>query len=170
MYKVQNYKSRETNSMKNPIVLDMTKKEVNDVWESCKQSMDDLVESNGENMFAAMGADPGGVNCPFCWEDHWRIGKLHKCTKCHKIYITNWWPMYSWGCSAADMETVRQKKCSQEIFQRLKELQERRMPHPAYRWGYEHPVGSPWIERKKQPWDKILDPRNYVFEVIKEIY
>lgn len=54
----------------------------------CKEAQEALAESNGENIGAAMMADPGTTSCPKCKEYFWWTAKVLKCTECGTEFNT----------------------------------------------------------------------------------
>lgn len=99
-----------------------------------------LQDERGEvNWRAAFGADPGCCSCPRCGEHYWAWGRRQRCAKCAFEYPTDWWPMYSYGTSAAKRPIARHRH-------------EERMQHPYYRYGFEHPVDDPWTECHTAEW------------------
>lgn len=126
----------------NPIVIDPPNFDQDAAWQECRDYVDKcggLVHEDGStNWRAAFGADPGCCSCPACGETYWAWGRRQRCVKCAFEYPTGWWPMYSWGSSAANSH------------RRYKH--DERMTHPYYRYGFEHPVQDPWKETKTEAW------------------
>lgn len=123
-----------------PIVLDGT--DIDAVWKDCREQSDQLAKSNGKDLLAAAGADPGIISCPKCGTLHWNIGQEQQCTQCKFQYHTDWWPMLSWGKQAGDM-------CAERIY------------HPVYHYAYLNhdkiniDFGAD-EERRSLPWDEII--------------
>lgn len=127
-----------------PIVIDPPGYDVAKGWAWChEESKDGCVYPNGEiNWRAAFSADPGCCSCPKCHKYHWSFGRRHRCTGCGFEYPVDWWPMYSWGVSAARHGDPHNHA--------------ERMKCPYYRYGYEHPVGDPCDERDRIDWPTVL--------------
>lgn len=131
-----------------PIVLDGT--DVNAVWNECEHQADILVKSDGKDLRAAAGADPGIVSCPKCGAMHWHIGSHQKCSQCAFCYPTDWWPMLSWGQQAG----ARGHSVTTG-------LGAKRILHPVYHYAYlNHDTIDISFDgrdnRKLLPWDEII--------------
>lgn len=147
--------------MLDPIVIDPPGFDQKAAWTECGEYVEKcggLTHEDGElNWKAAFGADPGCCSCPACHQMYWAWGNIQKCVKCGFEYPTDWWPMYSWGVQRKLNEidpppAFRDRKPSEHW---QKEC-ERRMEHPYYRYGYEHPVESPCRERDKVNWREVM--------------
>lgn len=118
-----------------PIVIDPPDFDQKAAWKECSDFVDEcggLSLSDGSpNWRAAFGADPGICSCPACGHHYWMWGRVQRCRDCGFEYPTDWWPMYSWGAQ---------------------QLRSKRMHHPYFKYGYEHPVADPWAERGKPEW------------------
>jgi hypothetical protein len=86
---------------------------------------------------------------------YWSWGTRVRCVKCGFEFLTDWWPMYSYGVSAATGEP-RGAKVHIGNNQNLRNLHERRLSHPYYRYGFDHPVEDPWKEHDKIDWRIVL--------------
>ena len=118
----------------NPIVIDPPGFNEAAAWQECRDYVDQcggLAHEDGEpNWRAAFGADPGICSCPACHRDHWAWGRKQRCTRCGFEYETDAWLMYSYGVQAAKRTDWRSA------------LHERRLAHPYYRYGFEHPESA----------------------------
>lgn len=135
--------------MRDPIVIEPAGFDVEAAWKECHEYVVEkcggLSHGNGEpNWRACAGADPGCTSCPSCGELYWKWGLLVRCSECHFVFPTDWWPMYSWGVAAAGRgEGHRYWHAA-------------RMEHPYYRYGFEHPVDDAWAEHEKIDWPTVL--------------
>lgn len=124
-----------------PIVIDPPNFDQKAAWGECADYVDKcggLDESNPRQMQAAAGADPGCCSCPQCGKTYWAWGRRQKCRECHFEYPTDWWPMFSWGCTAARTSSRYEQK--------------ERMKHPYYRLGFESAFEDPWATTKLPEW------------------
>lgn len=130
----------------NPIVIDPPNFDQDAAWKECNDFVEKcggLSYPDGEpNMRAASGADPGCCSCPACGELYWAWGRRQRCVKCAFEYPTDWWPMYSWGSTAAKQDKPYKK--------------DERMNHPYYRYGFGHPVDEPWKEHQTEQWQAAI--------------
>ena len=144
-----------------PIILEPAGLTPEAGWAECKDYVDKcggLQHDDGEvNWRAAFGADPGLSSCPACHQPYWAWGTKLKCilNTCGFEFPTDWWPMYSYGVHAA-MAKGRGAKVDIENHPGLRELHERRLSHPYYRYGFEHPVESAWDEHNKIDWKTVM--------------
>ena len=134
--------------MIDPIVIDPPNFNIEREWAQHQKWVEEaggLTHEDGEvNWRAAFSADPGICSCPACQQMYWAFGRRQRCAKCAFEYPTDWWGMYSYGVSAA-----RGKK--EKPYQH-----EKRMEHPYYRYGYEHPVDNAWEESKRIDWKEVM--------------
>jgi hypothetical protein len=129
-------------------------------WDECHRYVEQcggLTHEDGEvNWRAAFGADPGICSCPSCHQKYWSWGTVQRCRQCGFQYPTDWWPMYSYGVSAATA-VERGAKVHIEVSEALRDLHERRMAsHAYYRYGYEHPVKDAWAEHERIDWRAVF--------------
>jgi hypothetical protein len=138
-----------------PIILDPPDLTPKQGWDECKRAVDEcggLTYPDGEvNWRAAFSADPGICTCPACHQQYWAWGRRQRCRACGFEYPTDWWPMYSYGSNAAT-SADRGSKVHIANSPTLRALHERRLAHPYYRYGFEHPVADPWKEHDKIDW------------------
>lgn len=125
-----------------PIVIDPPNFDQKSAWGECRDYVDKcggVVNEAGEvNWRAAHAADPGICSCPACGEMYWCWGNVQRCRACTFEYPTDWWPMYSWGTSAA--KSTRRYR------------HDERMQHPYYRYGFENSVEDPWLTSRSPEW------------------
>lgn len=145
-------------NIQDPIVIDPPGFDCEKGWQSCKEEVDrcgGLAHDDGEpNWRAAFSADPGCCHCPKCHADYWAWGILLKCRVCDFVFPSNAWSMYSWG--------TQHHKTPKEIRDQLSPLHERRMAHPYYRYGHEHPTDSDvWETFNTLDWGEIFS-RGYL--------
>lgn len=142
-----------------PIVIEPAEFSTAAAWAECAKYVDDcggLTHEDGEpNWMAAFGADPGVCSCPACHQKYWAWGTRQRCVTCGCEYPTDWWPMYSYGVSAA---TAAARGAQVHIGNNanLRAYHERRMSHPFYRYGFEHPVDDPWKEHDQIDWRQAV--------------
>lgn len=144
-----------------PIVIDPPGFDTKAGWKECAEYVEKcggLTHDDGEpNWRAAFGADPGVCSCPNCGEYYWAWGIKQRCRKCAFEYPVDWWPMYSYGVQQRNREADPPPACREKHFRDyLKREHERRISHPYYRYGYEHPVKDPWAEHDKIPWKTVM--------------
>lgn len=131
--------------MRDPIIIDPPNFDQAEVWKGCNEAAANLTHPDGEvNWRNAFAADPGVCSCPACDEYYWNLGRVQKCAECGFEYPTDAWPMYSWGSQAA-----RNPKL-------FAHDHERRMSHPYYRYGFEHPADEAFEEFKRIPWREVM--------------
>lgn len=145
-----------------PIILDPPGLTPEQGWTECDEYVEQcggLTYSDGEpNWRAAFGADPGCCSCPACQQMYWAWGRKIQCVKCGFAFETDWWPMYSYGVREARRGSNVLAPGNDISVQRgLRDLHRRRISHPFYRYGYEHPVEDPWNERHKIDWRAVLN-------------
>ena len=144
----------EDNGPFDPVVIDPPGVSVPEEWNKCAEFVEQcggVTAPDGEvNWRAAFGADPGVCTCPACGVYYWSFGNRQRCAKCGFEFPVDWWSMYSWGVSA-----TRQAKLF-ETHPGLANLHQRRLAHPYYRYGFEHPVGDAWKEHDKIAWRDVL--------------
>ena len=136
--------------MDDPDVIDPPAFDQEAAWKECRGYVDQCGglshEDGSPNWRAAFGADPGVCSCPACGAMYWAWGRRQRCKACKFEYETDWWPMYSYGArdglgkGSADGSVTR----------------ERRMRHPYYRYGFEHPTESPLSERDRIDWRSVF--------------
>lgn len=151
-------------SINDPIILDRKHIDQAAVWAECEEASDHVINEDGTtNWRAAHSADPGICHCPKCKQDHWAIGHWHKCTKCAYVYPSDAWAMFSWGYQQREREhggpgSEMWANLTPECRAGLEKIKARRMAHPYYRYGYEHPeVGDdPWRAFKVLDWAVIF--------------
>jgi hypothetical protein len=128
-------------------------------WDECHSYVEKcggLMDGDGVNWRAAFGADPGICSCPACHQKYWAWGTVQQCVTCGFKYPTNWWPMYSYGVSAATA-VDRGAKVHIWVSEALRALHDRRMESSAYyRYGYEHPVPDAWKEHERIDWRAVF--------------
>lgn len=133
--------------MRDPIIIDPPGFNPADGWKQCQEDVEragGLDDIDGyPNWLAAFAADPGCCTCPNCKAYYWAWGRVIQCLDCGFQFSTDWWPMYSWGVQAAKER-------------RADRLHEKRMNHPYYRYGFEHPVDDAWEEHDKINWKAVL--------------
>lgn len=131
----------------NPIVIDPPDFDADAVWDGCIDWVDKhggMAYSDGTpNMMAAAGADPGICSCPACHENYWHLGRKQRCRKCGFEYLTDAWPMYSYG-----VQNGHRREDRIHIPGAMK--------HPYYKYGFEHPVDDAWKEFHKLDWRRIM--------------
>lgn len=137
--------------MKDPIVIDPPGFDQKAAWAGRRQYVEGcggLAHEDGEpNWRAAFGADPGACSCPACGEKYWAWGRVIRCADCGFSFPTDWWPMYSRG--------VQSERRSLRVgFP--DHIHTRRMAHPYYRYGFEHPVTDPWKEHDRIDWPAVV--------------
>lgn len=141
--------------MMNPNVIDPPGFDQKAAWQECRDYVEKcggLTDENGEpNWRAAFGADPGLCSCPSCGETYWAWGRRQRCDRCGFEYPTDWWPMYSYGVQAAKTGDARHGN------KMLMERHERRLDHPYYRYGFEHPVDDAWLEKDRINWRTVFE-------------
>ena len=71
-----------------PIILEPAGLTPEQGWAECQPYADALVASNGDNMWAAFGADPGVTSCPECKQKYWAWGTRLKCVQCGAEFPT----------------------------------------------------------------------------------
>ena len=150
--------------MKNPIVIDPPGFDQDAAWKECRDHVEKcggIATDDGEvNWRAAFGADPGCCSCPACGEFYWAWGRKQRCASCGFEYETDWWPMYSYGCGDARRLNGSLAGPDRETNERLirytREQADRRMSHPYYRYGFEHPVADPWEEKGRIDWRAVM--------------
>jgi hypothetical protein len=150
--------------IKDPIIIDPSGETAEQGWDACHKYVEQcggLAYDDGEpNWRAAFGADPGCCSCPNCKQMFWAFGRVIRCTECGFEFPTDWWPMYSYGVSDAHLISGKRKLPDDEIRQRLiygvNERMPKRIQHPYYKYGFEHPVESAWDEHDKLPWKEIM--------------
>lgn len=125
-----------------PIVIDPPGFDIRAAWQEC-QEYSDRMHACERPLAAAAGADPGICSCPACGVMHWAWGRAQRCTACGFEYPTDWWAMYSFGCQAHRWLVP------------LGNLHDRRLAHPYYRYGYEHPADDPMSERDRIDWRSL---------------
>ena len=132
-----------------PIVVLPEGFDILDAWQGCTDYVDRM-HAAGREIAASFGADPGICSCPVCDSSYWAWGLRQRCKQCQFEYPTDWWSMYAWGVSATKApQWVREsKQCQRE--------HEKRIAHPYYRYGFEHPVEDAWDERLKVDW-RLVD-------------
>lgn len=130
-----------------PLVLDPPGFDTLAAWRECQNYSDRMHEAGGP-IAAAFGADPGICSCPACGQMYWAWGRVQRCRSCGFDYPTDWWAMYSWGCQAG-------RYPDRQTLPALSRLHLRRMSHPYYRHGYEHPVADPWQEKDRIDWRSL---------------
>ncbi len=137
-----------------PIVIDPPATVVSEEWSRCSEAVDacgGLTYQDGEvNWRAAFSADPGICTCPNCGINYWAFGNRQRCADCGFEFPVDWWPMYSYGVSAARMHIP----ADQYAF--TAELHAKRMQHQYCRYGYEHPVEDAWKEHDQIKWKDVL--------------
>lgn len=120
-------------------------------WKECRDYVDQCGglsnEDGSPNWRAAFGADPGCCSCPACGAMYWAWGRKQRCKRCQFEYESDWWPMYSYGARAG---------LGQSVFGSV--THERRLYHPYYRYGFEHPTEKPWADRDKIDWRSVFPP------------
>jgi hypothetical protein len=93
------------NEILDPIVLEPAGFTPEQGWAECEQYVKQcggVTNKDGEvNWRAAFGADPGCCSCPACHVTYWAWGARVRCVRCAFEFPTDWWPMYSYGVSAA---------------------------------------------------------------------
>lgn len=150
-----------------PCVIDPPDFSASEAWNECREYVDKcggLSHDDGSvNLRAAHGADPGICGCPACGRTAWAFGIRHRCRTCGFEYPINAWAMFSWGVQAKWHETnpppaARNKRYAAH----MRKEKERRMPHPYYRYGYEHGDQFNRSTRlyetfKTLPWRKIMN-------------
>lgn len=141
--------------MKEPIVIDPPNFNIQAAWQECREYVDKcggMTHEDGDvNWRAAFGADPGVCSCPACHQMYWAWGKQQRCVDCGFEYPTDWWAMYSWGVQA-------ERRQLRDSFP--DKLHQRRMAHPYYRYGFEHPVDDPWKHRDQVDWKQVMAEEN----------
>lgn len=133
--------------MKDPIIL-WPRITPEEVWKECKEWVNEkggLSSDNPHQMMAAAGADPGVCSCPNCREYHWAYGQIHQCHTCKFIYPTDWWPMYSYGCSAGHRGDTG-----------FRHINDMRKNHPYWKYGFENPNVDPWKEKESVRWIDVI--------------
>jgi hypothetical protein len=122
-------------------------------WAECREYVEKcggLSHEDGEpNWRAAFGADPGCCSCPKCKEMYWSWGAVIQCLDCGFTFPTDWWAMYSWGVQS-------ERRSGRASFP--DHIHTRRLAHPYYRYGFEHPVENPWEERERIDWKAAVGP------------
>lgn len=93
--------------MKTVIVLEGARAD----WDVHRRASAALTESGGENMVAAMHADPGVMSCPGCGEYFLAEGTLVRCTECQ----CEWRPRRH-GAQAPPEERARVLRCLAETW------------------------------------------------------
>lgn len=137
-----------------PIVLEPKGFDCAAGWKSCKDEVDrcgGIVDEDGEpNWRAAFSADPGVCHCPKCKAYYWAWGTLIQCRECDFIFPTNAWSMYAWG--------TQQHGRPEELTSnpRWQKMHERRLAHPYYRFGFEHPTDNSWETYNNIQWGDIF--------------
>lgn len=138
-----------------PIVIDPLAHDNDEAWKECQDYVEQcggVSDRDGNvNWRAAFGADPGVCSCPACGRNHWAFGNRQRCTRCDFEYPTDWWPMYSYGVSAAKMHIPADQ------YPFTAGLHGERMAHPYYRYGYGHPVDDAWREHAQINWKVVLN-------------
>lgn len=140
-----------------PIVVEPAGFSSQQGWDECHRYVEQcggLTHPDGEpNWRAAFGADPGVCSCPVCRQYYWAWGTKQRCRACGFEYPTDWWPMYSYGVGEAKRrQNVLALGNAIEAQTGLRRLHDSRLPHPYYRYGYEHPVEDAWKERDQIDW------------------
>lgn len=133
--------------MRDPIIIEPPDLKAEDVWQECKDHVEKqggLVHEDGEpNLMAMHGADPGVCSCPSCGEYYWKIGDRVQCLDCDFIFPTDWWAMYSWGCTAARYIDDPPPAFSDPGFKKWHDEEHvRRMSNAYYRYGFENPTDN----------------------------
>jgi hypothetical protein len=154
----------EMNDIRDPIIIDPPDLEPKDVWDDCARyvkRVGGMVYPDGEvNLAAAAGADPGCCSCPSCGQYFWMMGRIILCSDCGFQFNSDWWPMYSYGCSDAKAIAGDRKFPDPAFAKRLiagiQERMPKRIQNPYYRYGLEHPVDDPWAHHDKLPWREIM--------------
>jgi len=150
--------------IKDPIIIDPPDLTPKDVWNDCAryvESVGGMTYPDGEpNIAAAAGADPGCCSCPHCQQYFWMMGRVIQYSECGFQFNSDWWPMYSYGCSDAKILAGDRKFPDPDFAKRLiagiQERMAKRISHPYYRYGFEHPVDDPWEQHDKLPWRQIM--------------
>jgi hypothetical protein len=130
-------------------------------WAECRAEVDKcggIADADGNvNWRAAFSADPGCCSCPHCGEYYWSWGTLIECLDCGFQFPPDWWPMYSWGVQQANREKNPPPAFADSRMRAYIDAEhKKRISHPYYRYGYEHPVPDPWKEHDKIPWREVL--------------
>lgn len=135
--------------MRDPKVIDPPGFDPSAGWKEFREYVDQcggLADEEGNvNWRAAFGADPGCCTCPNCGEYYWAWGRIIECLDCQFQFPTDWWAMYSWGVQATRNPVFR-----------VDHIHKKRLEHPYYRYGFEHPVNDAWKEHDKLPWKQII--------------
>jgi hypothetical protein len=140
-----------SNFLGDPDVIDPPGFDVAKAWKGCQDDRDAMLRV-GREIAAAHFADPGCCTCPMCGAGYWAWGRRQRCKACQFEYETDWWSMYSYGVGKAHM----QKQKGALAMKGLQDLHERRMTHPYYRYGFEHPVDSAYdIAFSRDPGERI---------------
>ena len=133
-----------------PIVIDPPNFDIKKAWGWHRDEVakcGGLTYEDGEpNWQAAFSADPGCCGCPRCDATTWAFGRKQQCARCGFAYPVDAWAMYSYGVQAAQRE-AKWGLLSEHA---------RRMEHPYYRYGYEHPTEDIWGEFKRTNWAEIF--------------
>jgi hypothetical protein len=132
-----------------PIVIAPDGFSLHTAWRECTDYVTRMREA-GREVAASFGADPGICSCPMCGASYWAWGLAQRCKVCQFEYPTDWWTMYAWGVAAANPPAWVRKSSSCQAEHR------KRLAHPFYRYGFEHPVEDPWEERGRIDWRSVL--------------
>ena len=135
-----------------PIVVDPSSFDVDAAWREFQggNDADPVMEDGAPNWRVLSGSDPGVVSCPVCWEFYWNFGFVQRCRHCSFRFPTDWWPMYSWGC--------QRHRTPERIRRAMEADHERRLAHPYYRYGFEHPVDDPSAQAHRVDWINEVGP------------